>query len=319
MHRYIARRLLIAAPVLVGITVVTFLMLELAPGDPVLAMIGPDQSAASTADLDRLRAQYGLDRPLPIRYWEWLSNVATGEFGRSFVFREPVGEVILRRLPATLQLMGLAYLLGTLSGLTLGLLCAVRKYGRFDNTVAVVGYVWDSTPSFFIGLGALYVFSVQLHLIPVLPTFNADGSLDGGDAIRRLILPVAILGLDVTAPLLRYTRSSLLDVLGQDFLTGARSRGLSEVRVLVGHAFPNALIPIVTIVGFQLPGLIGGSVLIENVFGWPGLGALFVSGVEGRDYPLVMALSLMSTAAVLLTSIVVDLGYAVVDPRIRYS
>jgi peptide/nickel transport system permease protein len=318
LQRYVIRRLLISVPILLGITVMVFIMINLAPGDPVLAMLNPE--AKFTADdLAILRHQYGLDRPLPVRYAIWLRAVLNGNLGRSMLYKEPTTALIAWRLPPTIQLMGAALLISFTLGTTIGIFTAVKQYSLADLLLTPLAYVWVSAPGFFAALTAIYLFSVRWKLLPTGGYSSASATSLLLDLLRHMALPALVLGLEMSAAIARYTRSSVLEILRQDYMTVARAKGLSEIKVLLRHGIPNALIPILTILGMRIPALFGGSVIIESVFNWPGIGSLYVAAVANRDYSVVMGLSLISATAVLLSNLITDISYALVDPRVRYS
>jgi peptide/nickel transport system permease protein len=318
VHRYIIRRLLLTLPILLGITIMIFAMISMAPGDPVLAMLNPEAKVTDDV-IDIMRKQAGLDRPIPVRYAIWLGAVVRGDLGKSYSRSEPTVDVIARRLPPTLLLMGTALIISVVLGVTLGIVVAVRQYSWIDYLLTPFSYAWVSVPTFFAGLAAIYIFSVNLKLLPTGGYSSAGATSPLLDHIRHLILPALILGLEATASIMRYTRSSVLEILKQDYMSVARSKGLTERAVLMRHALPNALISVVTIVGMRLPTIVAGAVIIESVFNWPGIGSLYVEAVGLRDYSVVMALSLLTAGTVLIANLLIDISYAFIDPRIRYS
>ena len=318
MYRWLARRLLISIPVLVGITILSFIFVRLAPGDPVRMMINPEYLAGGADEyIAQRRAELGLDKPLPIQYVAWLGEVARGNLGYSFFDRRPVGDIIKERVLPTIELMGTALLLALIIGVPLGLLAAIRQYSVLDYTSTVVSLATISTPSFFLGLAAIYIFSLKLNLVPTSGMFTAGEPRSLGDDLHHLILPAAILGLNLAGPFVRYARSSLLDVIGQDYLTTARSKGLHARLVIVRHAFPNALIPLITVIGIQVPALFAGAVVVEQIFSWPGMGQLALAAITQRDYPVLTGFILIIAVLVLISNLLADFAYAVVDPRIR--
>ncbi len=320
MTEFLARRTLSMVPTLLGITIIVFIFIELAPGDAATAILAGRVQEAEVAysqeELDKLRRELGLDRPAPLRYLHWLGNLLRGDLGVSLSTGRPVGNLFALRLGPTLELMTVAFLLSTVLGIGLGVVSALRRYSAVDHVLTVAGMLGISTPTFYVGLLALFVLSVHLGLFP-LGGRVSPGATDFASRLHHLVLPALILGLDLTAALMRYTRSSLLEVLRSDYMTTARSKGLPGWRVVFVHAFRNALIPIIVILGLRLPILIGGSVVIETVFNWPGMGAFYIGAVRGRDYPIIMAVTLFSAAAVLAASILVDILTAAADPRVR--
>ncbi|MEZ4726718.1 MAG: ABC transporter permease [Caldilineaceae bacterium] len=317
---YVVRRLLIAVPILVGITAITYLLVSLAPGDPVTAMLDPEQMTVLGPDWVAARkAELGLDKPIPVRYLFWLRELSQGNLGYSAIDRQPVIAKIGERLWPTLKLMLAAMAIGIGVGVPIGLLSAVKQYSFLDYLSTLLGLVMISVPSFFLGLGGIYLLSLKLGWLPTagMATIGAPPSF--WDSLHHLLLPATVLGLAQAAPLIRYARSSMLEVIRQDYVKTARAKGLFERTVLLGHALPNALIPIITVIALHLPALVGGTVIIEQIFAWPGMGTLAITAIFGRDYPVIMAFNLIIALAIVLSSLVADVAYALVDPRIRYS
>jgi peptide/nickel transport system permease protein len=320
MGRYLLRRLIISVPVLFGITLVTYVIVNLAPGDPVSALIDPEQvSALGPGWLEEQKRALGLDRPLPIRYVLWLKEVAKGNLGFSFTDRQPITDKIVDRLWPTLKLMLTVQLLALAIAIPIGVLSAVKQYSWLDYLATIFGFTTISIPAFFLGLAAIYVFAVQLRWLPAagMTTVGQPPSLL--DSLKHLILPAVVLGLGQAAPLIRYTRSSMLETVRQDYVRVARAKGLTERAVVYGHALRNALIPLVTVVALNLPQLLGGTVIIEQIFAWPGMGTLAITAVKGRDYPTIMAINLIGAVAIVASNLIADVLYAWIDPRIKYS
>jgi peptide/nickel transport system permease protein len=320
MGRYILRRLVISIPVLFGITLVTYLIVSLAPGDPVSAMIDPQQAAVlGPGWLDQQRAELGLDKPLPVRYGLWMKEVVQGNLGYSFSDRQPVGDKISERIWPTLKLMLTVQALALLIGIPIGVLSAIRQYSVLDYIVTIFGFATISIPAFFLALAAIYIFAIQLRWLPSSGMATIGQPPSFTDSVKHLILPAMVLGLGQAAPLIRYTRSSMLETVRQDYVRVARAKGLSERVVISRHALRNALIPLVTVVALSLPQLLGGTVIIEQIFSWPGMGTLAIKAVRARDYPTIMAINLLGAVLVLISSLIADVIYAWVDPRISYS
>ncbi len=318
MYRWLVRRLLISIPVLLGITILSFMFVRIAPGDPVRMMINPEYLAGNAEEYVALRrAELGLDKPLPIQYLAWLGEVARGNLGYSFFDRRPVGDILKERIVPTVELMGTALLLALAVGIPVGLVAAIRQYSTFDYASAVISLATISTPSFFLGLAAIYIFSLKLNLLPTSGMFTAGAPPSLNDYLHHLILPATILALNLAGPFVRYARSSLLEVIRQDYLTTARAKGLAGRVVVLRHAFPNALIPLITVVGIQIPALFAGAVIIEQIFSWPGMGQMALASITQRDYPVLMGFILVTAVLVLLSNLIADIAYAVVDPRIR--
>jgi peptide/nickel transport system permease protein len=318
MYRWLVRRILISIPVLIGITVLSFVFVRLAPGDPVRMMVNPEYMAGGAEEyIARRRAELGLDQPLPIQYVAWVSEVAQGNLGYSFFDRRPVGDILKERVWPTTELMGAALLLALVIGVPLGLMAAVKQYSVLDYASAVVSLATISTPSFFLGLAAIYIFSLKLNLLPTSGMFTAGAERSWQDDLHHLVLPAIILGLNLAGPFVRYARSSLLEVVRQDYLTTAHAKGLQSRLVIVRHALPNALIPLITVVALQIPALFAGAVVIEQIFSWPGMGQLALASITQRDYPVLMGFTMIIAVLVLLSNLLADMAYAIVDPRIR--
>lgn len=317
MLTYIARRLLTLIPMVIVISFLIYLGLELTPGDAVSHMIPPDAyGSMDEARLQELRESLGLGKPFIVRYWIWITGVMQGDFGYSLAGGVPISKIFLDRLPATLELSFAALLISTILGSILGTISALTRGTLTDQSLTVVGMLGVSIPEFFFGLVAILVFALNLTWLPVggrtLPGY--DGFWD---RLPHLIMPAMVLSIMMTAGVMRYARSSMLDALSRDFIRTARSKGMPEWRVNILHGFRVALTPVIVLIGFRLPVLIGGSVIIEQVFQWPGIGKEFVSAVRSQDYPLVMMVALFSVLAVLIASLIVDLLTAVIDPRVR--
>ncbi|MEX1018798.1 MAG: ABC transporter permease [Litorilinea sp.] len=318
MGKYILRRLVISIPVLLGITLITFFAYNLAPGDPIDAMIDPSVTM-DPADLSRLREQLGLDRPIIVRYGIWLREAVQGNLGYSYRSGEAVLDRIGRRLPATLQLTVTALVLAIGLGIPLGIISALKQYSRLDYALTFFAFGGISIPNFFLALGAIYFLALKLKLFPSHGMGDPDADFFMASRLHHLILPALVLGLDRVAGFLRYTRSSMLEVLGQDYMTTAKAKGLAGNIIVIRHGLRNALISIITIVGLSLPALFGGSVIVETIFAWPGMGQMAISAVTQRDYPVLMGVALVSSVIVLLSNLLADIAYAIVDPRIRYN
>jgi peptide/nickel transport system permease protein len=317
---YLIRRILIAFPVLLGITIISFVALSLAPGDPLTARLDPAILAEllrNPADLEARRHELGLDQPIPVRYVVWLGGVLQGDFGFSIQSHRSVAAEIGGRIPPTLLLMSTAVAIALILGIPLGILSALRQYSRLDYVLTTFTMLMSSTPSFVLGLAAIFIFAVGLHLLPSagIQTLGKPQTIQ--DFVAHLILPASVLGLGAAAPLLRYTRAAMLEVLNSDYIVTARAKGLSSRTVIVRHAFRNSLIPIITVIGLLLPELVAGAVITEQIFAWPGMGQLAVRAASARDPAMMMGVVLVVGTAVIATNIVVDALYARVDPRIR--
>lgn len=318
MGRYIQRRLLISVPVLLAVTVIIFGLLHITPGDPLDTYAPPDRPMPE-AQREALRERLGLHRPVPVQYVFWLREAATGNLGFRAKNMRPVSESIAAHIGPTLLLMATGMAIGIIGGILLGIVAAVRQYSILDMLLTIFAFLGISTPAYLAGLLGLFLFSLQFGLFPSGGFSTPGEPFSVLDHLHHLILPATILSLNYVAMIMRYTRSSLLEVLAQDYVRTARSKGLKE-RVVTGtHAMRNALLPVVTIIGASIPNLLGGAVFIESIFSWPGMGRLFIDGVESRDFPLIMGLTLILAAAVLIANLLTDVAYAFIDPRIRYE
>ena len=314
MFRVALRRAGQAVPLLVGLTLLAFLILHLAPGDPAALLYGGELTGD---ELRRFRAQWGLDRPLPVQYLTWLANLARGDFGRSYADGRPVLEVIAERIPATLVLTVSASLLAWGVGSLLGFTAAARAGSALDHANRVAATVLYAIPNFWLGLLLIIAFSVRLGWLPTagMETLGAGFSLV--DRLRHLLLPVAVLAVRELGACMRFARASLLERLGAGYVRTARAKGLPEGRVIRRHALRNALIPLVSLIGLAVPRLLGGAVVVETVFAWPGLGRLGVEAALARNYAVLMGNIVVAGILVLVGSLAADLAYAWLDPRIR--
>jgi peptide/nickel transport system permease protein len=319
MISFIIRRLVQSFIVLILVSVLVFVAMRLLPGDPIFMLLSQSQQSEITPEaIELMRHQYGLDKPMLVQYFDWLGGVMLhGDLGRSILNHVPVGNEILRRLPITLNLGLPAFVLGLILGIPAGVLCAVRR-GRFiDTLVTTLANIGICIPVFWLGFLLIYVFGLQLHWLPVqgyTPPFT-----DFWHNIRQLILPVICLAVFPIAATSRQTRSSMLDVMKQDYIRTAWSKGLREHIIIIRHALKNSLMPVVTLSGMGLSMIIGGSVIVETVFNIPGMGRLAVQSVFSQDYPYVQGIVLFIAIVVLLANLMTDIAYSYLDPRIRYS
>jgi peptide/nickel transport system permease protein len=301
MSRFVLRRILQLIPLLIGISLLSFFIMHLAPGDPTSLFIDPN---VRPEELARVRANWGLDQPIYVQYFLWLKNAVLLDFGRSYTTGQPVMAEIAERLPLTLMLMIPSYILTLLICIPLGVISAVKKNSWFDNIVTILSFAGMAIPTFWLGLMLMLLFSVQLHWLP---------------AVGNIILPLITMTVGGLAGLTRYQRAAMLEVLNQDFIRTARAKGLPEKIVIFKHALRNALIPIVTILGLSLPDLFGGAFIIETIFAWPGMGRLGVQSIFQRNYPVIMGIVMFSALLIVLGNLLADICYALVDPRIRYE
>ena len=317
MTAYIIRRLLFLIPLLLGLSIVIFTLIRLAPGDPALAMMSPT-AASNPQYLEQTRKNLGLDEPLPVQYLTWLGNMVTGDFGTAYTFNnKPVLSLIGERLWGTVQLQGISLFLGILLAFPVGILSATRQYSAVDNSVTIGSFIGLAIPNFWLALLLQVWIGVQLGWLPVISTGQNDAPWD--ERWRYFIMPVIVLTLPNIAYFARFMRSSMLEVIRQDYMTTARSKGLGSRTVLYRHGLRNALIPMVTVIGLQLPRILGGAVIIEQIFAWPGLGLLAYDAIGRRDYPVILALTMLTGAAVMIVNVLVDVVYALVDPRVSVA
>ena len=297
------------------ISALIFFASRLSPIDPILAMIPPDM-AADSANLAQLREELGLNDHVVLQYLTWLKNIATGDFGYSLQSGQKISEILALRMPATLELVLSALILSTILALTLGLFAGAKKGGIADKLSRVLGVVGIAIPDFFIGLALLNVFAYRVSW---LPSGNrvAPGQVTFWDRFPNYILPVATLTIAMLAVLIRYTRNSVLDTLNRDFVKTARSKGVPEWRVLYSHVFRNSLGPVMVLLAFRLPLLVGGSILVETVFQWPGIGTTIIAAVTASDYPVIMVVSMLIAMVILVASFLVDIVKSILDPRVR--
>ncbi len=311
---------MISIPVLLGITIAMFIIINLSPGDPVTALLNPEQMANMGPEwVEAQKESLGLNDPAPVRYFKWLGQALQGNLGYSSADRMPVLEKIGERIFPTLRLMSVVIVVSVVVGVPLGVISALKQYSWIDYLLTVLGFLAVSIPGFFLALVLIYVFALQLDWLPATGMYTVGQPRTLWDSFTHLILPATVLGLSQAAPIIRYTRASLLETIRQDYVITARSKGLAERRIIAGHALRNALIPIITIVALQIPGLLSGTVIIEQVFAWPGMGSLAISAVQGRDYNTLMGINLIAAIMILASNLLADVVYAFVDPRIKYG
>jgi peptide/nickel transport system permease protein len=327
MTAYILRRLLGSIPLLLGVATLIFFVLNLAPGDPTSLYFNPNMPPEV---IEQLRRNLGLDQPIHIRYLRWLGSFLTGNFGYSFAQGRPVADILFEAVPNTIMLTAFALVLTFVLGILIGAFQAVRQYSAGDSILSVVSLFFYSMPPFWLALMMMLLFSLKAHQWgwPIALPATGITSVDYDfmplgarivDRIEHLILPTATLTLALAAGISRYTRGQMLEVIRQDYIRTARAKGLPERTVILKHALRNSLIPVITLVGLYLPYLFSGTVFVESIFGWPGMGRVIVDGIFQRDYPLVMATSFLFAAMVVLGNLLADVLYAVADPRIRYD
>jgi len=320
MQRYIIRRVVQAIPILLGVTVITFLLMHAAPGDPFSGLISP---RITGEDLERMRRVAGLDDPLHIQYFKWLWQLLQGNFGYSFTRGDPVAKLIAERMWITFTLSAMSQGIGLLIGVPFGIISALRQYSLVDNVLTVIGFAGLSMPTFFVGLLGIKVLALDLDLFPTagVVTLGANYPFPWNyvDVLYHLTLPALVLGFYSVAGLMRYARSSMLETLTQDYVRTARAKGLSERVVVYKHALRNSLIPVITLLGLNVPALFSGAILTETVFSMPGMGRLGYQAVVQRDYPIIKAVTLFLAFLTVVGNLLADIAYAWVDPRIRYD
>ena len=305
MTAFLVRRLVRTIVVLWGVTTIVFVVTRLS-GDPIALIVPPE---APRAEIERVRAQFGFDRPLPVQYGIFIRRAVVGDFGQSIRQRQPAMRLALDRLPATLQLAAWSFLFAVVVGVPLGIVAGVRPRSLWDNLTMTVAVVGQAVPTFYLGILLIIFVAVRLGWLPV----------GGRGDWKTLVLPVVTLGTYAMASIARLTRSAMLEVMSQDYVRTARAKGLSEWAVTLRHGFRNALIPVVTIMGLQFGTLLGGAVVTETIFAWPGLGLLAINGIGSRDYPVVQAAVFLAAVSFVIINLVVDLLYSQLDPRIRYA
>jgi peptide/nickel transport system permease protein len=314
MGSFIVRRILLSVVVLFLVTILAFMIVQLLPGDPALTMLGQD---ASREQVEALRHELWLDRPLVVQYWHWLSNAAVGDFGKSITFQESVSGLVANRLPITLNLSLISLILSTIFGIGFGIICAIRRGGWLDSVITLLANLGIAVPIFWLGILGIYFFGLKLGWLPIQG--YTSPLEDFVKSTRQLVMPVICMSVFALASLTRQTRSSMLEVVRQDYIRTAWSKGLKERVIVLKHALKNALIPVVTLLGMELRIVVGGSVVVETVFNIPGMGRLLVSSVLNKDFVVVQACVLIIGLIVLVANLLVDISYGWLDPRIRYD
>lgn len=315
MTRFLARRTGQALVVMMGVSIVTFLLLHLLPGGPAHAILGPRATPIQVAAFEKA---YGLNKPLVVQYLLWLKELGTGNLGYSYKMNQSVDSLLAQRLPKTLVLTGLSVALALAISIPVGLAQAVRRNTLLDHTITGFTFLFYGTPTFLLGIILVLVFAVQLHLLPAeAPQVSSVAGIVGQPL--ALVLPVTTLAVTTVAAFSRYMRSSTLDVLFQDYIRTARGAGLSERALLTSHVLRNALLPIITLLGLSLPAILSGSLITESVFNYPGMGLLFWNAAQNSDFPILLGVSVVVGAATVIGSLLADIAYAMVDPRVRYA
>lgn len=314
MFNYLVRRILISVVTLIVISMVIFGILKIAPGDPLAGFANnPNVPVELRAEL---RRKMGLDDPIPVQYAKWATEYVKGNWGQSFLSRQPARDVIIDRLPVTLKIVGSSFLISMLIAIPIGVIAALKQYSAFDQISTTFAFLGFSLPTFFSGLVLIYVFSIRLDWFP----FVYDKSVSGfWPNVKQSVLPVTVLALANSAELTRYVRSSMLEVINQDYVRTARAKGLREQSVVLFHAMRNAMIPVVTILALQVPGVFGGAIITEQIFRVPGIGSLLIESIASADHPVVMGISMGIAVLVVIFNIIADVIYALLDPRIKLA
>ncbi|MDC7223015.1 MAG: ABC transporter permease [Spirochaetales bacterium] len=320
MKNYIIRRILLMIPVLLGISIIIFSLIHLMPGNPYAYMI---ESDAAAEDVENMLESIGYYDPLPVQYVRWMGSLLKGDLGYSIKFKEPISEMISRRIGNTLMLSGVALILSIIIAIPLGVISATKQYSIFDYIATIVAFIGLSIPAFFFALLLVKFFAIDLKLFPISGMRTLASGFTGFraflDLLYHLALPVIVLSFIQMASFMRYTRTALLEVIQQDYIRTARAKGLREKIVIYKHALSNALIPVVTIISLSLGQLLSGAVLTETIFVWPGMGTLIFQAVMNRDYPVIMDATMVLAFMILMANLLADIMYALVDPRIRYT
>ncbi|MBF4694213.1 ABC transporter permease [Fusibacter ferrireducens] len=320
MYKYIIRRLLLMIPVLVGVSIIIFSLIHLAPGDPYSAMIDPN---TPTEEIENMLQNIGYYDPLPVKYTKWASRALTGDLGYSIRYQEPVVDIITRRIGNTLLLSVLSLTLSVVIAVPLGVISATKQYSKFDYIATIFAFIGMSLPAFFFALLMIKFLAFDLKLFPISGMQTIGSGYTGirllWDVVHHMMLPVIVLSFLQMASFMRYSRSSVLEVIKQDYIRTARAKGLSEKLVVYRHALRNALIPVITLLSSSLGFILSGAILTETVFSWPGMGTLIYQSILNRDYPLVIASTMLLSICVLLANLLADILYAVADPRIKYN
>lgn len=314
MTQYFIRRILLIIPLLLAVTLFTFVLIRLAPGDPISAQYGADPENMDAAQLERIREQLGLNDPIHIQYWRFLQNLARGDLGRSISTKRPVGPDIVQRFPATIQLAAASMLVVIIIAIPLGVISAQRRGSWLDNLAMGASLFGVSMPNFWVGIMLILLFALWLDWLP-----SGGRGDEPVEMLKSLILPAITLGTSMAGLVTRLTRSSMLEVLNQDYIRTATSKGLKQRTVLLRHGLRNALIPVVTMLGVQFASLLSGAVIVETIFSWPGMGRFAVNAIWRRDYPVIMGTVLVFATIFIFVNLVVDFLYVFLDPRIRYD
>ena len=319
MTQYIIRRVLVAIPTLLLISVIIFGVLALAPGDPLAQFaLNPAIPMETRA---RIRESFGLDKPWPVRYVRWITSMVKGDWGFSFATKSPVIDVVVQRIPQTLQVVGVAYLLAILIAVPIGIISAVKQYSFFDQITTFLSFIGGALPSFFTGLSFMLIFAINLQWFPIVYSSTLDLTTSTGisQQLKQMVLPVMVLVVQQTAALTRFMRSSMLDNLPLDYVRTARAKGLNDWAVVIRHVVVNSIIPVITLIALGIPAIFAGAIITENLFRVNGLGQLLITSIQNSDTPTVMALAFIFSILVVVFNLIADLLYGVLDPRVKYT
>ena len=315
--KYVGKRILIIITTFIGITILAYFLSSMAPGDPIDMIVGTAQLSAE--DIARLKHYYGLDQPVIIQYFHWFIRILQGNFGISYRTTEPVLEMILNRLGPTLLITLTSVVVSVILAIPMGVGAAVKPYSLWDYIASGISFLASAAPNFFVALLLAYIFGVRMKALPISGMYTTASSKSFVDLLRHMILPVTVLAFQQIGNLIRQVRGSMLEVLQEDYIRTAREKGLKEKRVVIRHGLRNALIPVVTTIGMNLPFIVGGAVVTEQIFSWPGIGSLMVASISARDYPCIMGITVFIAIVVLIGNLITDLIYGLLDPRISYK
>ena len=317
MVKYVIKRILYAIPVFLGITFAIYLLINLAPGGP-LAILASSGEMSQT-DLEAMKIELGLDKPIVIRYFIWLADLFRGDLGTSYRTSQDVAMMIGQRIQPSLMLTGVGILGAIIIGIPLGIICPYKPNSIWDHISTFIAFIGASVPSFFLSLLLIYVLAVRLHLFPTSGMYSGGAGDDMMDLLHHLALPAFACGIQPIGNYIKQTKSSVLEVLNEEYIKTARSKGLTNPVIVIKHAFRNALIPVVTTISLSIPFLIGGAVVVEQIFAWPGIGSLMITAITSRDYPVIMGVAVLICAVVMIANLILDLIYAALDPRIKFQ
>jgi len=315
--KYIIKRLLIAIPTFIGITILSYFLASLAPGSPLDALLSDPRITAQ--ELARREVELGLDKSVVVQYFSWFKQLLQGNLGYSFSSnRLPVAQLIGDRLKPTLLLAGFSFTLSILVAIPLGVFAASKPNSMRDYLSSGISFLFVGTPNFFAGLALIYIFGVVFKVLPTGGMYDSSGNRTLVDLLRHMVLPMFVLSFQQIGSWIRYMRSSMVEVLQEDYLRTAKAKGLRPFAVIRKHAFKNSLLPVITVIGMSIPGLVGGAVVTEQVFSWPGIGSLMIQSIAARDYPVIMGITVLVAVVVLIMNLVTDMVYGILDPRISY-